>query len=124
MLTLLLIAAALRAVPYIRHYDVKYKGQTEHNWVKLHAMTGTKSNIITAVLIKGRDAADAPQLPELLDLTARHFKVLEVSADKAYGVVSNHEAIARAGAQAYIPHKTNHTGRSGGIWQRSYHFYK
>jgi transposase len=71
-----------------------------------------------------RCAADAPQLPELLDLTARHFKVQVVSADKSYGVVYNHEAIARIGAKAYIPHKANHTGRRGGIRARSFHFFK
>ena len=63
---------------------MKYRGKDERQPVKLHAMVGVKPNVITACLIKGRDTADGPQLPELLDLTARHFKVGEVSADKAY----------------------------------------
>jgi transposase len=109
---------------YTRHYDMKYRGKKEHHWVKAHAMTGTKSNVITAVIIKDRDAADAPQLPELLSLTAEHFKVSELSADKIYGVVYNHEAIAAAGAQAFIPHKSSHNGAAGGIWAKSVHFYK
>jgi hypothetical protein len=41
---------------YTRHYDVKYRGKDERQWVKLHAMTGIKTNVITACLIKGRDA--------------------------------------------------------------------
>jgi transposase len=109
---------------YTRYYDMKYRGKHEHNWVKLHAMAGVKSNVITAVVIKGRDAADAPQLPELLELNARHFSAQEVSADKVYGSVSNLEAIERVGARAFIYHKSNHTERRGGIWARSVHFFK
>ncbi len=103
---------------------MKYRGQREHNWVKLHAMAGVKSNIITAVIIKDRDAPDVQQLPELLELNARHFRVQEVSAEKAYGSVANLEAIERAGARAFIYHKSNHTERRGGIWARSVHFFK
>jgi hypothetical protein len=80
-------------------------------------MAGVKSNIITAVVIKGRDAANAPQLPELVSLTAQHCTVREVSADKAYSVLYNLQAIERAGAKAYIPHKSNHTENRGGIWR-------
>ncbi len=109
---------------YVRHYDIKYRGKREHHWIKAHAITGIKSNIITTVHIKGRDAANSPQMPKLLDLTAQHFKVQEVYADKAYGAVSNLEAIECIGAQAYIKHKRNHTERRGGIWARSVHFYR
>jgi transposase len=109
---------------YVRHFNVKYRGKKEHHWVKLHAMTGVKTDVITAVIIKGQDAADAPQLPELLDMTARHFKVQEVSADKVYNVVYNQEAIARRGATAFIPFKRNHTGRRGGVWQQSFLYFK
>jgi transposase len=76
------------------------------------------------VVIKGRDAADAPQLPELVDLTAQHYKVREVSADKAYSVLYNLQAIERAGAKAYIPHKSNHTENRGGMWATSVNFYR
>jgi transposase len=36
----------------------------------------------------------------------------------------NLQAINRIGAKAFIPHQTNHTGRSGGLWEKSVHFYK
>jgi transposase len=87
-------------------------------------MAGTKTNIITAVLIKDRDAADSPQLPELLDLTARHFNIMEVSADKGYASVNNHEIITAAGAEPYIAHKKRDSERRGGVWAKSVHLYR
>ena len=47
-------------------------------------MCGVKTNIVTAVQILDKDAADAPRLPALLNTTRQGFAVSEVSADKAY----------------------------------------
>lgn len=108
---------------YVRHYDQKYRGAKEHLWVKAHLMCGVKTNIVTAVEIKERDASDAVQLRPLLELTGSTFNIAEVSADKAYGVVYNHEAIAKLGATAFIPFKSNHTGARGGRWEKAFHYY-
>ena len=94
---------------YTPYYDELYRGTKEHNWIKAHLMTGDKTHIVTAVVIKDRDAADAPQLPEVLNITARHFKIAEVSADKAYATVAVHEAIAAAGATAFVPFRSRAT---------------
>lgn len=109
---------------YTRWFDQKYRGMREPIWVKAHIMCGDKTNIVTAAIIKGRDASDVVQLRPLLELTAAHFGIREVAADKAYGVVYNHQAIADIGAQAFIPFKSNHTGASGGAWKKAYNFYK
>jgi len=69
---------------FVRWYDEKYGVERSgHDWVKAHVATGTKTNIITAVVIEGRDAGDCPQFKPLIETTADNFTVKEVPADKA-----------------------------------------
>jgi hypothetical protein len=82
----------------------------EHGWVKAHLMCGVKTNIVTAIEIAGRDAHDAPLLPALVDATARHFALAEVSADKGYASVRNAETISNHGGTPFIAFKKVHTG--------------
>jgi hypothetical protein len=100
---------------FVRWQDIKYRGQHEHVWAKMHAMVGTKTHMITAVIIKERDAADLGQLPELLSITGQNFTIREVVADRVSNTVRNQKEIAEIGARAVIPFKSSHTGRRGGI---------
>jgi transposase len=111
---------------FIRWYDEKYGAERSgHDWVKAHIMTGTKTNIITAAEIHGRDANDSPIMPSLLKTTvAQGFNVQEVPCDKGYSSVENIETICAAGATPYIAFKSNATGASGGLWEKMYHFYQ
>jgi transposase len=102
---------------YVRWTDIKYRGANEHLWAKMHIMAGTETHMITAVIIKERDAADLGQLPELLRITAQNFIIEEVLCDRVYNTVKNQQLIAEIGARAFIPFKTTHTGRRGGIWK-------
>lgn len=107
-------------------FDHKY-GVTrrQHTWVKAHIMCGVKTNVVTAVEIHGPNASDTKQLPALVNATARHFALAEVSADKAYSTVRNADTIANLGASPFIAFKGNATGRGGhstdtgaGAWAR------
>jgi transposase len=111
---------------FIRWFDEKYGVQRSgHDWVKVHIMTGVRTNIITAAEIHGRDANDSPIMPSLLKTTTENgFTVLEVPADKGYSSVDNIEAVVTAGATPYIPFKINATGASGGLWEKMYHYYQ
>jgi transposase len=105
-------------------YDHKYGViRRKHGWVKVHIMTGVKTNIVTAVEIKDKDAQDAPQLPSLVEVTSQNFTMCEVSLDKVYASLDNYAAIDRAGAVPYIPFKSNHTGAGGGLWAKMFHFF-
>ena len=107
-------------------FNKKYGRDVDNSdWLKVHLMTGVTTNIVTSVEISGRDANDYPFLPPLIETTARHFRLREVSGDKAYSGVSNLEAIVSTGADAYIPFKSNTTGDGGGpaLWNRLWHFY-
>ena len=58
-------------------YDHKYGViRRQHEWVKVHIMVGVKTNVVTVVEIKDKDAQDAPQLPAMLATTAENFIVL------------------------------------------------
>jgi transposase len=112
---------------FLNWYDHKYrKGghKREHDWVKAHAICGVKTNIVTACEIHGRDAGDTLYLSSLLGTTAQHFNVVEVSADKGYSSVKNHQAVAALGANPYIPFKGNATGsRPNLVWKNAFHYY-
>ena len=93
---------------FFRWYDHKYGVvKDRRDWVKVHVMCGVKTNIVTAVEIHGRDAADSPLLPPLLDTTRKQFAVAEVSADKGYLSYENARYIANTGATPFIAFKKN-----------------
>lgn len=110
---------------FIRWFDEKYGAERSgHDWIKVHIMTGARTNIVTAAEIHGRDANDSPILPSLLKTTTEHFPVKEVPADKGYSSVENIEAITAAGATPYIAFKSSATGASGGLWEKAFHYYQ
>jgi transposase len=110
---------------FVKWFDEKYGVERSgHDWVKAHIMTGAKTNIVTAIEVRGRDANDSPILPCLLKTTKEQgFNVKEVPADKGYSSVENIETIAAAGATPYIAFKSNATGSSGGLWEKMFHFF-
>jgi len=91
---------------------------------KCHLMCGVKTNVVTAVEIHERNTNDSPILPSLVETTAKHFDVAEVSADKGYSSVDNINAIVKHGAIPFIVFKTSVTGASGGLWEKMYHFFQ
>ncbi len=110
---------------FVRWYDEKYGiEKSGYDWVKAHVMTGVKTNIITAVEIHDRDAADSPQFRPLTETTAKNFTIKEVPADKAYLSRENLELIDSLGGTAYVPFKSNSIpGEPDTLWQRMYHFF-
>jgi transposase len=118
---------------FIRWFDHKYGVvKQEHDWVKVHVMTGTKTNVVTAVEIHDRDASDTKLLPTLVDSTAKGFTMKEVSADKGYSSINNHNVIAKHGATPFIAFKsdirgadTKHHGghKNAGVWNKMFHFF-
>jgi hypothetical protein len=121
----------------VRWFDVKYGGErvergerVEHDWIKAHAICGVTTNVVTAVEIHDRDAADAPQFKPLVEKTAENFNLKEVPADKAY---LSHDNLALAlvealGGAAFVPFKSNsQAGEVGSLWHKMfcyYHFFQ
>ncbi|RLT35085.1 MAG: IS4/IS5 family transposase, partial [Chloroflexi bacterium] len=115
---------------YRRWYDHKWgKERSTQTWVKVHAMTGVTTNIVTAIEATATESADGPQLPPLLARTAETFDVREVSGDKAYSTKNNLWAVQKAGATPYIPFRKGSTGgvthhRFDGLWSQMWHYYQ
>lgn len=99
---------------FVRWYDHKWgKERTKREWVKLHAMCGVTTNVVTAVEMTDYRGADALQFRPLLAATAEHFAIREVSADKAYSGKKNLQAVADLGAMPFVPFKA--TRNSGPV---------
>ena len=109
---------------FVRWFDIKYNRFTSRQqWVKAHVCTGVQTNVITSIEIHDRDTNDSPILPPLLETTAKNFAISEVSADKGYSSLENHDAIAKHGADAFIAFKSNATGGLGGLFEKAFHFF-
>jgi len=114
---------------YDRWFDHKWgKMRSEAKWIKAHLMCGVKTHAVTSVEVTPTETADAPQLPKLVNTTAKTFDINEVSADKAYSSKSNLHAIQAVNATPFIPFKSYSTGSQGhkpfdGLWNKMWHYY-
>jgi transposase len=110
---------------FYRHYSAKYgHDQYSRDYIKLHGIVGTKTNVITAATITDRDTHDYSQLRPLVETTAETFDMKEVSADKAYIGRSNLAVIDAAGAEAFIPFRSNlKDDPTSPLWSKLFHLY-
>jgi len=115
---------------FFQWYQAKYwedkKLIEKKDWVKIHLCCGVKTNIVSAVEISGKFAADSPYFKPLVDKTALRFTVNEVSADKAYSSEKNMQTVLDYGGMPYIAFKNNsglRGSRSGDIWKNMFHYY-
>jgi transposase len=110
---------------FVRWFDEKYGERSGRDWVKAHAISGVKTNIITHVEIGHRDAGDSPFFKPLVEATARNFRIDEVSADKAYLSHENLALVDALGGTAFIPFKSNSgPGEEGSLWNKMYGYYQ
>lgn len=87
-----------------RWYDHKWgKERSRHEWMKLHAMCGVKTNIVTSVRLTDAYSHDTNHLRPLVASTAQRFTLDKVTADKAYSSKANLQAIEDVGATGYVP---------------------
>lgn len=114
---------------YARWFDHKWgKVRSEARWIKTHLMCGVKTHVVTSVEVTPTETADSPQLPRLVNATAKTFNINEVSADKAYSSKSNLHAVMAVNGTPYIPFKSYSQGSQGHkpyseLWQRMWHYY-
>ena len=112
---------------FYRHYTAKYgHEQYVRDYLKVHAMIGVKTHIVTGVTITDRDRHDITQFKPLLEQTAENFSVRKVLADKAYSSREMIGFIDGMGADAFIPFRRNSTIKANlkaPAWDRLFHFY-
>lgn len=109
---------------FSRWFDHKYgRPMQKCDWVKCHAMTGVKTNVITAAVASLQHDGDSTQFAPLVNETGRRFRIDEVSADAAYLGKENMELVAAFGGTPYIAFKSNSTGSVGGLFEKMFHYY-
>jgi transposase len=110
---------------FYRHYSAKYgHDQFSRNYVKLHGLVGTKTNVVATAIVTDRHGHDYPQFVPLIEEGAKTFAMKEVSADKAYSGRSNIAAVVAAGAEAFIPFRSNaRDDASSPLWSKLFHLY-
>jgi transposase len=110
---------------YVRWYDYKHgEDRRVQRWVKLHAMVGTTTNVITSAEVTDGSANDSPHFAGLVERTAANgFTIDEVSADKAYLSHANLAAVERVGAMPLVPFKANSGSAGSAAWERMYHHF-
>jgi len=110
-----------------RWFDFKYnKESLRRNWVKVHIMCGTRTNIVTSVELTKAYGADSPQLQSLVEKTCKDFNVEAISADKAYSSRKNMQIIFENGALPFIPFKKNARRKNRGhssVWSKMYDYF-
>jgi transposase len=108
-----------------RWYSFKHGREiSSRRWVKCHFVTGVKTNIIPSVKITTEFDNDSPELKALVDNTAEHFDMEELSADKAYLSRENLEHIESKGATPFVPFKSNSKpSGNGSVWKKLYHYF-
>ena len=109
----------------VRWFNKKYGREVDNReWVKAHLTCGVETKIVTAVDVSGWAANDTPYFVPLLERTAKHFTMKEVSADKAYLSHTNLNAVARHNAMPYIPFKINTAvPTDNSLWAEMYHYF-
>ena len=110
---------------YVRWHDYKHgEDRRVQQWIKLHAMIGTVTNVITAATVTAGTANDSPEFVPLVERTkANGFHVAEVSGDKAYLSHANLAAVEKVGAKPFVPFKTNSGPGGSPAWERMYHYF-
>ena len=96
------------------------------DWIKIHIMTGVKTNVVTAVEVTDAHANDSRFLKPLVETTAQGFAMRQVSGDKAYLSANNLKVVVDNHAMPYIPFKANSTGgdkKSSDLFKRMFHYF-
>jgi len=114
---------------FYRHFSAKYgRDQVRREFIQVHAMVGTHTNVVTAAEAMLGPSSDTAMLPPLFeDTQAATFNVNQLAADKAYCTKVNLEMLDARGIKAMIPFKKNSTAVSRNnrseVWARLFHFF-
>lgn len=90
---------------YARWLDERTQAElSRRKWVKVHLICGVKTHVVTSVIVSW--GHESRFFGRLVAATSRNFKVMEVSADKAYISGENMRHVVKAGATPFIAFKS------------------
>lgn len=110
---------------FIRWFNKKYGREIDNReWVKVHLMCGVDTHVVTSVDISGWEAHDTNYFIPLLEQTAANFRMVDVSADKAYLSHKNLAAVEASGATPFVLFKSNTApSTEQSAWGRMYGYF-
>jgi transposase len=120
-------STGFRTSSFGEYAEDKYNLNRQKKWIKAHVCIGVKTHVITAVEITDENGSDCVKFSPLINATAEGgFAIKEVSADKAYCSRDNYDIIKELGGQAYIPFRSNASGKSRGsmLWRKMYLYFQ
>jgi len=87
-------------------------------------MCGVHTKIVSSVEVSGWTVHDTNYFVPLIEATAEHFQLRDVSADKAYLSRKNFNAVEQLGGAPFVPFKSNTLPPAeDSTWARMYHFF-
>jgi len=123
-------SSGFRTTKFNDYCKDKHNTKRQHEYLKLHAIIGIKTNIICDCDVTKGDGigtGDSPKfIPLVNNLVANGYNIKEVSADKAYSSRDNLALVNSVGGTAYIPYKSNTSSKSRGcgiIWKKMFHYF-
>lgn len=120
-------SSGFRTTQFNEYCKEKHGTDKHHIWVKAHILVGTKTNIVASARITEGESNDCPQFaPMVNEAHDNGFDIREIPADMGYSSRENYSLAQSIGATAYIPFKSNATGKSRGsmIWRQMYHYFQ
>jgi transposase len=111
---------------FVRWYNKKYGREVDNRmWVKVHLMwCGVHTKIVSSVEVSGWTIHDTNYFIPLVETTAEHFQLGDVTADKAYLSRKNFKAVEQLGGTPFVPFKSNTvepTKEEEPIWAKMYY---
>ena len=93
---------------YDRWLDHRLASEADRQqWVKLHLVVGTKTNVVARAAISPGHHHDNPYFRGLITETAKYFDIETVVADLGYSSHANHALGGELGFNVRIPFKSN-----------------
>lgn len=123
---LIVDSSGFRTGGFVNWFNTRYgKEQTNHDWLKLHLICGSLTNVVVGVVTSDRHANDSPFFKTLVNAAVESgFNFKEISADKAYSSRPNLRLVEKHGGTPYIVFKDNARGDSKcNTWNRLFHYY-
>jgi transposase len=120
-------SSGFRTSQFNQYAVEKYGLIKKHKWLKAHILVGVKTNVIASARITEGEANDCPEfIPMVSEAKLNGFDIQEIPADMGYSSRENYNFAQEIGATAYIPFKSNSTGKTRGsyIWSKMYHYFQ
>jgi transposase len=114
--------------------EEKHGEKRQKQWLKVHAMVGTRTHVILRAIVSEKNSGDAPEFEPLLRGAVEDgFRPSAVVADKGYLSAENYAVATSLGIEPFIPFKagtvSNEVNRIRGVhkpesWVKAYHLFQ